>query len=272
MNFLFTYLVSGSCFITSRLTVTWAICNDFLLEKIINVAGNLWFSYRDKSKSLLWKRNISLKYWLSMGLLLKFSISVFISEVFVRLLNVAFFLQTHWWFRKMKANKTHTVDLVSSSSALLRTRLSRYAERWRKHGLLMPYFFPRYSIPVCSCGKGAALQTQEEAYLQDPWPKTTIKLRHEERLVLNVCVCVNRFTLSSVYVVFVYDDWRHMRGVCVFICPHTSLKTTHKWKDRIGYQTSRQAACSYLPKVRKSLLRAFQYCLVLLWLELFKTK
>lgn len=124
------------------------------------------------------------------------------------------------WLNKMKANKTHAV--VSSSSALLRTRLSRCG-----HGLLMLYFPPRHRCGVTTSQCAATEKERPNKYrkrdiYKTPHPRQppNSDMRTDGCCVCgHACVCVNRLTLSSVYVLCVYDVRRQTRGVCVFMCP-----------------------------------------------------
>lgn len=123
-------------------------------------------------------KTVGLSYPVWVGLQIKPSISAFIFNAFIRLLLLFYCVSlcrvSNWWFNKMKANKA-AVDLVGSSSSLLRTRLSRCGESRRKHGLLMPCFPPRgFTASQCA----AAVKEQPNKYrkrdiYETPSPKTT---------------------------------------------------------------------------------------------------
>ncbi len=107
----------------------------------------------------------------------------------------------------MKANKVHAMDLVSSSSARLRTRLSRCGESQRKHGPLLQYFPSRDHCGVIASQCAAAEKVQPNKYRKGdiykiPHPRQPTK---SDMRTDGCCVCArtrvraNRLTLSGVY-------------------------------------------------------------------------
>lgn len=180
---------------------------------------------------------------------------------------------SNWCFIKMKANKTHAVNPVSSSSALPRTRLSRCGESLRKHGPLMPYFppvttmelqhpsvQPRRRSGLTNTGRGISTRPlTQDNQLTQTWGQTGA-----------VCVCVwarmrvrvGTDWLCPTYMFYVFVMIEDRGCVCVYVPTIHPQKQTMIERTVLFIRSSRRATCSSGQGQRKGHL-GFKYSLFL---------